>query len=70
MLHKSGLFSLRDGSYPQPETENTSASFIDHVNTLTKILSRTYVAADGREYDLWDAVMTLLDGYLKTPKAG
>ena|SRR6185437_3231755 len=65
MLRPSKIFSLRTGEYPYPETENTDPSFIDHVNTLTKILSRTYVASDGQEYDAWDALMTILESVLK-----
>lgn len=65
MLTPAGLFSLRDGTYPNAEGPNTSPSFIDHTNTLAKILTRTYVAYDGKTYDIWDAVMTLLDLRLK-----
>lgn len=69
LLHKSGIFSLRDGSFPQPEGENTSPSRLDQITTLAKILSRTYVASDGHEYDIWDAVMTVLESVLSNPKA-
>lgn len=65
MLHKSGIFSLRDGTFPQPEGENTTSSVMDKVTTLTKVLTRTYVASDGREYDVFDAVMTTLEWVLK-----
>lgn len=41
-----------------PEGENVSASFIDHVNTLTKEFARLYVdPTDGKTYDPWDAIM-------------
>ena len=60
LLRKSKIFSLRNGDYPYPEGENVSPSFIDHANTDAKVIARTYVASDGREYDLWDAVMTIL----------
>lgn len=65
MLRASKLFSLRNGEYPYPEGRNTSASFIDHTNTLTKILSRTYIASDGHEYDVWDMLVVLLEAALK-----
>ena len=61
MLRPSKQFSLRTGEYPYPEGRNTSASFIDHTNTLTKILSRTYIASDGHEYDAWDMLVALLE---------
>lgn len=59
-LRKSKIFSLRNGDYPYPEGENVSSSFVDHENTDSKIIARTHVASDGHEYDLWDAVMTIL----------
>jgi hypothetical protein len=70
MLRPSTIFSLRDGSYPEPEGENTSPSFIDHENTMAKIYTRTFVAVDGKTYDGWDAIMTILNFVLSQPKAG
>lgn len=65
MLRKSTIFALRNGDYPYPEGENTDPSFIDHTNTLAKILTRTYVGPDGHEYDVGDAIFTLLKAALK-----
>lgn len=65
MLTPGTVFGLRDGTYPQGEGPNSSSSLIDKVTTLAKILSRTYVASDGKTYDLWDATMTLLEAQLK-----
>lgn len=64
LLAPSGIFSLGT-TYAYPEGRNTSSSFIDHENTLAKILSRTFVASDGHTYDIFDAVMTILESVLK-----
>jgi hypothetical protein len=60
MLRKSSIFTLRNGDYPYQEGANTDPSFIDHVNTLAKILTRTWVGSDGNEYDVADAIFSLL----------
>jgi len=69
LLHASNIFSLRngDGTYPYPEGANVSSSLLDGFTTLAKILGRTFVAVDGKEYDIWDAVMTLLNAHLTPP---
>jgi hypothetical protein len=64
MLRKSSIFTLRNGDYPFQEGENTDPSFIDHTNTLAKILTRTWVGPDGHEYDTGDAIFTLLKAAL------
>lgn len=63
MLEPSALFGL-SSSYPDPEGRNHSASRLDQVTTLAKVLTRTYVASDGKTYDIWDATMTLLEAHL------
>lgn len=63
MLQLAELFSLSgtvEGVTPvkYPEGENVSSSFIDHVNTLTKIFARVHKSiVDGKVYDPWDAIM-------------
>lgn len=58
MFYDANLFGLpRD--YAFPEGSNTSTSTMDQVTSLTKLLTRKVTMADGNDYDLWDAVMTL-----------
>lgn len=63
MLEPSHIFGL-GSSYPQPEGPNTTASVMDKVTTLAKVLTRTYIASDGKTYDVFDAVMTVLEKHL------
>lgn len=67
LLHESTIFSLRngDGSYPYPEGPNTSSSLLDGFTTIAKIVGRTYKASDGRVYDVFDILATLLEAHLK-----
>lgn len=67
LLHESNIFSLRngDGSYPYPEGPNVSSSLLDGFTTLAKILGRTYKASDGKVYDVFDILATLLEAHLK-----
>ncbi|PBA43505.1 hypothetical protein CKJ63_03325 [Mycobacterium avium] len=67
LLQPSQRFSLRPGgSYPYTEGPNASASRLDQITTLAKILARTYIAADGNEYDVFDILTVLLDAHLAT----
>jgi hypothetical protein len=63
LLQPSQVFSL-GSTYPYPEGPNTTPSVFDQVTTLAKVLTRTWVGPDGKTYDLFDAVMTLLDAHL------
>lgn len=67
LLSESNIFSLRngDGSYPYPEGPNVSSSRLDHVTTLAKVLCRTYKASDGKVYDVFDMLATVLEAHLK-----
>jgi hypothetical protein len=69
MLAASEIFSLSGDvegvtPYPFPEGPNTSTSAFDNITTLSKILTRTWVGPDGKTYDLFDAIMTLLNKQL------
>lgn len=59
MLAQSKIFSL-DKSYPEPEGANTGSSRLDQITTLAKVLTRTWEGPDGKVYDLFDAVMSIL----------
>jgi hypothetical protein len=61
LLQPSARFSLQNGPYPFPEGPNTSASGLDKLTTLAKVLTRTYVAADGNTYDIFDMLTLLVD---------
>ncbi|MDY0113714.1 MAG: hypothetical protein RBS21_05495 [Corynebacterium sp.] len=66
LLHPSEIFSLSGTvagvtAYPYPEGPNTSTSILDGFTTLAKILGRTYVASDGKTYDVFDMLATLLE---------
>lgn len=63
LLEPSKIFSL-NSSYTYPEGPNTSSSALDIITTVAKVLTRTYVASDGKTYDLFDAVMTILESHL------
>jgi hypothetical protein len=63
-LVPSQIFGL-SSSYPFPEGQNgPDSSALDQVCTLAKVLTRTWVGPDGKTYDIWDAVMTLLNAHL------
>lgn len=64
LLQPSKIFGLNT-SYPYPEGPNTSSSQLDQQTTQAKILTRTYVASDGKTYDLFDAVMTILESVVR-----
>jgi hypothetical protein len=59
MLYNANLLGL-DKDYAYSEGSNTSASRLDQITTLAKILTRTHLHADGNTYDIWDAVQTIL----------
>jgi hypothetical protein len=64
LLEPSKIFGLAT-SYPYSEGPNTSSSQLDQQTTQAKILTRTYVASDGKTYDLFDAVMTILESVVR-----
>lgn len=64
LLEPSGAFSLNT-TYPYPEGPNTTSSQLDMTTTLAKVLTRTYKASDGKTYDVFDMLATLLEGHLK-----
>jgi hypothetical protein len=63
LLQPSEIFGL-GSSYPFPEGPNTSPSQLDQTTTLAKILTRTFVASDGKTYDVFDMLATLLEAHL------
>jgi hypothetical protein len=65
-LQPSQRFSLQGTApgvtpYPFPEGPNQSSSALDKLTTLAKILTRTYKAADGNVYDVFDMLTLLVD---------
>jgi hypothetical protein len=69
LLEPSEIFSLSGTvagvtPYPFPEGPNTSPSQLDQTTTLTKILARTFVGSDGKTYDIFDMLATLLEAHL------
>jgi hypothetical protein len=58
MFYDAHLFGL-GVDYAFPEGPNESASALDHVASLAKLLTRTKKLADGNDYNAWDAVMTI-----------
>lgn len=65
LMLPSTVFSLRPGgNYPYTEGPNVSASLVDQVVTLAKVLARTYIASDGKTYDVFDMLATLLEAEL------
>lgn len=63
LMYPSTIFGLRngDGIYPYPEGPNASSSRLDQVTTLAKVLCRTYTAKDGKTYDVFDMLATILE---------
>ena len=64
MLYSANMFGLPT-DYAYPEAANVSAAMPDHLTTLAKLLTRTYVQADGMEYDAWDCLQTITKWILK-----
>jgi hypothetical protein len=63
LLQPSEIFGL-GSSYPFPEGPNTSPSQLDQTTTMAKILTRTFTASDGKTYDVFDMLATLLEAHL------
>ncbi len=49
----------RNKDYAYPEGSNVSASRLDSITSLDKLLTRTHKHADGNSYDLYDAIQTI-----------
>lgn len=45
--------------YAYKEGQNVSASRWDSITSVDKLLTRTMKLADGNDYTLWDAIMTM-----------
>ncbi|TDH46252.1 hypothetical protein E2F47_27270 [Mycobacterium eburneum] len=58
MFYEANVFGLSK-DYAFPEGANTSPSMEDQSTSLAKLLTRKHTLADGNQYDLWDAIMTL-----------
>lgn len=58
MFYEANLLGLSK-DYAFPEGANTSPSMEDQSTSLAKLLTRKHTLADGNQYDLWDAVMTI-----------
>jgi hypothetical protein len=59
MLYDANILGLSK-DYAYKEGSNVSSSRLDQITTLAKVLTRTHTHADGNDYDIWDAVQTLL----------
>lgn len=59
MLYDAHLLGLSK-DYAFPEGGNVAFSRLDQLTTLAKILTRTHSHADGNDYDVWDAIQTIL----------
>lgn len=57
MLYDAHILGLAK-DYAMPEGPNVSASVIDHVTTLAKILTRKVTLEDGNSYDAFDMLAT------------
>lgn len=64
LLEPSAIFSL-GSTYPYSEGPNITSSQLDMTTTLAKVLTRTYIASDGKTYDVFDILATLLEAHLK-----
>ena len=64
MFYDANLFGLPT-DYAFPEAANTSASAMDQITSLAKLLTRKHTHADGNDYDLWDMAVTLTKAALK-----
>jgi hypothetical protein len=58
MLYDANLLGLSK-DYAYKEGSNVTSSRYDQITTLAKLLTRTHKLADGNDYDIWDAVMTI-----------
>jgi hypothetical protein len=63
-LYDAHLLGLSK-DYAFPEGGNVSFSRLDAITTLAKILSRTHSHSDGNDYDVWDAIQTILKWVLQ-----
>jgi hypothetical protein len=57
-FYDAHMFGLNK-DYAYPEGSNVSASRWDSITSLDKLLTRTMKLADGNDYTVWDALMTL-----------
>lgn len=64
LLEPSAVFSLGT-TYPYTEGPNVTSSQLDMTTTLAKVLTRTFTASDGKTYDVFDILATLLEAQLK-----
>ena len=64
MLYEANMFGLSK-DYAYPEGSNVSAARWDQITTVAKLLTRKQKFADGNEYDIWDAVMTIAKSVVK-----
>lgn len=62
-FYDGNLFG-RNKDYAYPEGPNVSSSRLDSITSMDKLLTRTHKHVDGNEYDLWDAVQTIVKSIL------
>jgi len=58
-FYDGNLFG-RNKDYAYPVGPNVTASRLDSITSVDKLLTRTHKHVDGNDYDLWDAVQTLV----------
>lgn len=66
-FYDSNLFG-RGTDYAYPEGPNVTSSRYDSITSVDKLLTRTRKMADGNDYDLHDAVFTILKSVLLADK--
>jgi hypothetical protein len=57
-FYNAHMFGLAH-DYAYPEGSNVSASRWDSITSVDKLLTRTRKLADGNDYNIWDAIMTI-----------
>lgn len=62
-FYDSNMFG-RNKDYAHPEGPNTTSSRFDSITSMDKLLTRTRRMADGNDYDLHDAIFTILKSVL------
>jgi hypothetical protein len=62
-FYDSHLFGLKK-DYAFPEGANVSSSRLDQTTSMAKLLTRARTMPDGNDYDLHDAVFTILKSVL------
>ncbi|WP_136244751.1 hypothetical protein [Mycobacterium intracellulare] len=58
MFYDAHMFGLPT-DYAFPEGSNETASAVNHITSLAKLLTRKQKLADGNDYDAWDCLFTI-----------